>query len=187
MKAYLLAACALFPAVAVDAAEPSPYAGIPGIRFEYYEIEGATPQQIDASMRARSPMRRNGSEGLGRTTWQMDVTWRESTRGDTCRVSAPKTRMSITVLLPRLITRELTRDGLAYWRAVRRGLDVHEAGHARIAWDHREDFNRASLGASCKTIKKLARDSQARIAALQAAYDRETAHGRLQTPKWEYE
>lgn len=186
MKGHIPPASALLLlAVAPIGAAASPYAGIPGIRFEYYDIEGNTPLEIHDSMRARSPMRRNGTEGLGRTTWQMNVTWRESTRGGQCRVSEPRTRLSIAVLLPRLVTANPSAEGLAYWRAVRQGLDIHEAGHARIAWEHRNDFNRAALRAGCKSIHQVAKASHARIAALQAAYDRKTDHGRLQTPDWE--
>ena len=185
MRAQWLAAAALLFATALPAAQPSPYDGIPGIRFEYYDIEGSTPAEIHASMRARSPMARSGSMGLGRTTWQMDVTWRESRRGSTCRVSGPKAGMAISVLLPRLTTRTLTREGLAYWRATLRGLDIHEAGHARIAWDHRNDFYRAAEGASCRSIAQIAKKFQTRVSALQAAYDRDTDHGRKQTPEIE--
>lgn len=185
MSAGWLAAVALTIAALPMAVSASPYAGIPGIRFQYYDIEGSTPAEIYASMRARSPMARNGSMGLGRTTWQMDVTWRERWRGPTCTVSEPRARMSISVLLPRLRTEELTPEGLAYWRAVLRGLDIHEAGHARIAWDHRNDFYKAAAGASCKTIEQVAKRVQARVSALQAAYDRQTRHGELQTPELE--
>ncbi len=180
-----LVLCAALVGAPSIAAETSPYDGIPGISFSYYDIEGHTPQEIYASMKARSPMARSGSAGLGRTTWEMNVTWRESRRGSTCRVSEPVTRMTIAVLLPRLTTRELTPRGLAYWRAVLRGLEIHEAGHARIAWDHREDFNRASRNASCSMIQQVAKTAQARISALQAAYDRDTKNGQTQTPKWE--
>lgn len=180
MRGRWLAAVALLSALAPAAARASPYAGIPGIRFNYYDIEGSTPGEIYASMRARSPMARDGSMGLGRTTWQMDVTWRERRQGSTCTVSEPKARMSISVLLPRLTTRELTREGLAYWRATLRGLDIHEAGHARIAWDHRNDFYEAADGASCKSINQVAKRVQARVSALQAAYDRDTRHGQSQ-------
>ncbi len=185
MKVRWLAAAALFLAAPLMSAAGSPFAGIPGIRFEYNEIEGDTPAQIYASMRERSPMVQGGSMGLGRTTWQMDVHWRERRQGSTCTVSEPVTRMSIIVLLPRLSrASNPTPRGLAYWRATRQGLEIHEAGHARIAWVHRDDFNRAAGKASCKSIQQVAQASQARIGALQAAYDRETRHGQLQTPDW---
>jgi len=181
----LLAVPVLTVAAPLSPADISPFAGIPGIRFEHYDVEGRTPQEIYASMHARAPRDADGAQGLGRTSWQMDVHWRESRRGSSCTVSEPVVRMSISVLLPRLRTSPVTPDGLAFWRASLRGLEIHEAGHARIAWDHRDDFKRAANHAKCKSIDTVARQTHARIAALQQAYDRETGHGRTQTPQTE--
>lgn len=180
-----LAVPALLMTVPLPAAYPSPFAGIPGIRFEYYDVEGRTAQEIYASMRARAPRDGDGAQGLGRTSWQIDVNWRESRRGSSCTVSEPVVRMSISVLLPRLTTSAVTPQGLAFWRASLRGLEIHEAGHARIAWDHRDDFKRAATHGKCKSIQSVARQTHARIAALQQAYDRETGHGTTQTPSIE--
>lgn len=174
---------ALASASPLMAGNSSPFDGIPGIRFRYYAVGGRTPLEIYRSMSERGP---DDGEALARTTWEMSVNWHEATRGAVCRVDEPRTRMSITVLLPRLErSDELTREGLAFWRATIRGLEIHEAGHARIAWDHREDFNRVALRASCKTIDRVARAVQGRIEAIQQAYDRDTDHGRKQTPELE--
>jgi predicted secreted Zn-dependent protease len=163
------------------AAASSPFDGIPGIRFQYYAVAGGTPLEIYRSMGERGP---DGGEALARTTWEMSVTWHEAKRGSVCRVDEPRAHMAITVLLPRLEeSDELTPEGLAFWRATRKGLEIHEAGHARIAWEHRDDFNRAAAAAGCRSIQRVAKETQARIEAIQQAYDRDTNHGRNQTPK----
>jgi len=180
MKWGWLMASAILPAGPLMAADHSPFDGIPGIRFEYYEVEGRTPREIYQSMEASAP---RGGEGLAQTIWGIDVNWHEATHGSVCRVRDPRTRLSIRVVLPKLRQdEEPTRAGLAFWRATRKGLEIHEAGHARIAWDHRDDFNQAALSASCRSIDRVAREIQAKIAALQEAYDRDTDHGRRQTP-----
>lgn len=174
---------AIWPAAAAAARDPLSFEGIPGIKFEYYDVAGRTPGEIYSSMVRRAP---KGSEGMAQTRWRIDVNWHEATRGSVCRVVEPRTRLSITVLLPRLVREdEATPEGRAFWRATIKGLRIHEAGHARIAWDHRDDFNRAAVKGRCKTIQRLATNIQASISAIQNAYDRDTDHGRRQTPPLE--
>jgi len=165
----------------LSAAEPSPFQGIPRLKFEYYDVEGRTPAEIYASMRARAPRSGDG-EGMARTAWSIKVGWRESRSGSRCLVASPQAILSITILLPRLVTRSVTPQGLAFWRRSRQGLEIHEAGHARIAYDHRGDFEVAARDAGCDSISRLAQQTQARVAALQEAYDRETRHGMTQIP-----
>ncbi|KKC26450.1 Zn-dependent protease [Sphingomonas sp. SRS2] len=166
-----------------SAQAPSPFAGIPGLKFEYYDVEGRTSAEIYASMRARSPNGVTDVGGIAKTAWQIKVGWREVRRGKQCEVSDPLASLSITIHLPRLINQsEVSEEGLAFWRAAIAGLEIHEAGHARIAWEHRHDFNRAAVNAGCKTISKVAKATQARIDAIQNAYDRDTNHGITQMP-----
>jgi predicted secreted Zn-dependent protease len=182
MKRAWLLAPALFMAGQAKAVDTALYEGIPDIRFEYYDVEGRTGREIYQSMRDRAP---GTGDGLAQTVWQIDVNWHEQTRGSSCRVIGPRTNLSITVILPRLRQIEdMTPEAMRFWRATRRGLEIHEAGHARIAWDHRDDFNRAALKASCKSIKQVAKTTQDRIVAIQQEYDRVTNHGRSQTPAY---
>jgi len=173
---FLLAA----PALAGDL---PPFDGIPGVKFEYHDVEGLTAADIYASMKARAPQGASDGGGVAKTAWNLKVGWREARRGKSCEVSDPMSSLSITVHLPRLINQgQVTPDGLAFWRAAIAGLEVHEAGHARIAWDHRNDFNRAALKAGCNSVRKVAEQTQARIDAIQRAYDRDTKHGVTQMP-----
>lgn len=165
------------------AATPSPFDGIPGVKFEYHAVEGRTAAEIYASMRARAPQGASDGGGVATTAWNLKVGWREVRRGKICTVSDPLSSLSITVYLPRLINQHaVTAEGLAFWRAAITGLEIHEAGHARIAWEHRQDFNRAALRAGCNTVRKVAERTQARIDAIQQAYDRDTRHGVAQMP-----
>ncbi|KRB86841.1 Zn-dependent protease [Sphingomonas sp. Root710] len=165
------------------AAGPSPFDGIPGVTFEYHDVEGLTAADIYASMKARAPAGASDGGGIAKTAWNLKVGWREVRRGKSCDVSDPLSSLSITVHLPRLINQhEVTPEGLAFWRAAIAGLEIHEAGHARIAWEHRNDFNRAALKASCNSVRKVAEQTQVRIDAIQRAYDRDTKHGITQMP-----
>lgn len=169
--------------VPVAAAAPSPFDGIPGVKFEYHDVMGLTAADIYASMKARAPQGASDGGGVAKTAWNLRVGWREVRRGKACEVNDPLSSLSITVHLPRLINqRDVTPEGMAFWRAAIAGLEIHEAGHARIAWEHRDDFNRAARKASCNSVRKVAEQTQARIDAIQRAYDRDTQHGVTQMP-----
>ena len=168
-----------FAAPLLAAAEDDPFAGIPNVKFRYYEVEGRTPAEIYASLRARAPQR---DDGVANTAWHMRVGWQEARRGSGCTVSDPMASLSITVMLPRLVTSPLSRDAADYWRRTLRGLEIHEAGHARIALAHRNDFAEAGEGASCRDIHAIAARVQAKVEKIQADYDRDTDHGISQIP-----
>jgi len=171
---------ALTAATSADVPDSSPFAGMPNVKFEYYDVEGRTPTEIYASMRARAPQR---GDGVAHTAWHIRVGWRQTRRGDRCEVADPQTSLSITVVLPRLATTEgVTPAATAFWERTMRGLEVHEAGHARIAIDHRYDFVAAAAKASCGSIKDVAKRTQARIEEIQEDYDRRTRHGIAQIP-----
>lgn len=173
----------LMPPALAAAADPSPFDGIPGIRFDSYDVEGTTAAAIYASMHARGP-RGDDGEAVARTTWRLRVGWQELHRGSDCQASNPLSSLTITVLLPRLKTRaeDVTPDGLAFWRRSLIGMQIHEAGHARIAYDHRDDFTRLASDMRCDRINALAERVKADISALQSDYDRTTRHGLSQVP-----
>lgn len=177
---YWIAAGLIAFASPALAAEASPFDGIPNIKFDYYDIEGRTAAEIYASMRARAPRK---GDGVAVTSWRLHAGWGEIRRGSRCEIENPATSLSIVVLLPRLITTEgVTDEGLAFWQSALRGLEIHEAGHARIAYDHRGDFAAAARKANCGSIKAVAARTQARIEKIQEDYDRETRHGMTQMP-----
>ena len=178
LAAALLAGLLAAPSPLLAAGDP--FGGIPNLKFQYYDVEGRTPAEIYASMRARAPQK---GDGVAHTAWHMRVGWQEVRRGSACRVSDARSSLSILVVLPRLVTREVSRAGLDYWRRTLNGLEIHEAGHARIAHDHRDDFSRAGEGASCHDIRTIAAKVQARIEKIQADYDRDTKHGISQIAK----
>jgi predicted secreted Zn-dependent protease len=175
---WVLAAALAMPSPLLAADDP--FEGIPRIKFQYYDVEGRTPTEIYASLRARAPQK---GDGVAHTAWHMRVGWQESRRGSECAVVDPMTSLSILVVLPRLITREVTPQGADFWRRTLRGLEIHEAGHARIAYDHRGDFSRTGEGASCRDIRAIAAKVQARVEKIQADYDRDTNHGIKQIPR----
>lgn len=171
---------AITAATSADVPASSPFAGMPNVRFRYYDVEGHTPAEIYRSLRSRSPMT---GDGVAKTGWHIKAGWRQARRGDTCEVDSPMTSLSIEVLMPRLATTDgVTPEGLAFWERTMTGLEIHEAGHARIAIEHRYDFVKAAAKATCGSIKDVAQRTQKRIEAIQEEYDRKTRHGMTQIP-----
>lgn len=159
----------------------SAFAGIPNVAFDYYDVEGRTPEEIYRSMRSRAPQT---GDAVAHTAWHLRVGWRQTRRGNDCVVADPVTRLTIKVTLPRLVTTEgITVEASSFWYRTMKGLEIHEAGHARIAFDHRNDFVQAAAKATCGSIKDVAKRTQKRIETLQEAYDRRTRHGLDQIPK----
>ena len=181
MKRAWMLAPALFAAGPLGAAEPSPFDGIQGLLFEYYDVEGRTPREIYRSMMARSP---NNGQHWGLTKSQSRDRWRTLAEGSSCRVVDVQTTLSITVLLPRHVQPdEMTDEGWAMWRTISGRIRAHEARHARIAWDHRNDFRKAASGKSCASIKRIPAEVGDNVRALQRAFDEETDYGRKGAPK----
>lgn len=171
---------ALTAATSADVPGSSPFAGMPNVKFQYYDVEGRTPAEIYQSMRARAPQK---GDGVAHTAWHIRVGWRQARRGDGCEVADPITSLSIAVTLPRLVTSDgVTPQATDFWERTMRGLEIHEAGHARIAIDHRHDFVKAAAEADCGSIKDVAKRTQERIEAIQEDYDRRTRHGITQIP-----
>lgn len=170
----------LTAATSADVPDTSPFAGMPNVTFQYYDVEGRTPAEIYQSMRARAPQK---GDGVAHTAWHIRVGWRQSRRGDTCEVADPITSLSITVTLPRLATADgVTPQATDFWERTMRGLEIHEAGHAKIAIDHRYDFVKAAAKATCGSIKDVAKRTQEKIEEIQEDYDRRTRHGITQIP-----
>ena len=98
-----------------------------------------------------------------------------------CRTRLPRTRMSVIVILPRLVDADradpAARDA---WRAYITGIQRHEAGHARIAFAHARDFEAEAYGAPCDQIQAIGQRIVERITALQEDYERRTDFGRAQ-------
>lgn len=173
--------------IALAAASPAPrdvpaaFAGMPRIAFRYYDVSGRDEQQIYASLMRNVMRGPDGETASGLTRWGMRYRWGEYTDRRGCSVRDPRVDLDITVTLPRLADPDRASPrGRAWWEGYKRTIERHEAGHARIAFEHRDDFLRAAEGARCDEIKAIGDRVTARIAALQNDYDRITEHGQKQ-------
>jgi len=82
---------------------------------------------------------------------------------------------------PRLADEATASKGLLErWRRYYRALTEHEAGHANLAYEHRDDVLSAIKGATCETAQAAGQAALDRIRALQRDYDARTRHGATQ-------
>jgi predicted secreted Zn-dependent protease len=163
------------PAQAAD-----PFAGIPNISFRYYEVRGTTSEQINASIRERGPESDDGG-GAGSTDYRIGYNWGERRNGSRCQVIDPAADFAAIVHLPRLTDVEkLSEPVRAGWRKLIAVLRTHEAGHARIAYDHVDEVRAAVAAAPCGKEQAWGKAVLDRIYRLQVDYDRRTSHGLAQ-------
>src|SRR5262249_5510388 len=135
-KAGLIAALAVTsPAALAQSADP--FAGIPNLSFQYYELNASDGREINAAILAQGPRGETGGRGAGRTDYHIAYGWTEMRSYASCQVTNVRARFSAVVHLPRLADEtRLSASARAEWRQIGAVLRVHEAGHARIAYDH---------------------------------------------------
>lgn len=182
--AFILAAAPL----CAQEADPVPaaFAGLPGIRFDYYDVRGTTQAELATALREAAQTTPGLTEAgkppaAGRTRWKADFAWDVQRRTGLCRTRSPRTTMTVIVILPRLAEPgRVSPAARAAWQDYIAGIERHEAGHARIAFAHVRDFESEAYGAPCDRIKAIGQRIVDRIVALQEDYERRTDYGRAQ-------
>ncbi len=173
----------LATAVATQAASAqaeNPFAGIPNLEFRYYDVRGTNSDEINASMHRRGPHNGEG-DGAGSTDYRIAWSWGRKVTGSRCEVIDPEVRFSAVVLLPRLVNeRKQSEEVQLGWRKLIAQLRAHEAGHARIAYEHAHEVGEAVAAAPCGKEEAWGERALDRIRELQADYDRRTVHGLVQ-------
>ena len=175
----LLAALAL--ATTAGAPVPSPFAGLPGIRFVYRPIAGASVAALSDALEASAEHPPGGGSSYADTRWSIRWHWRGAGAGKACRVTSVDMTYGAVVTLPRLIDPDALDDAtLARWTAFDRAIARHEAGHARRAHDHVPNVRRAILASRCDDADAAVRAALRPLYAAQATYDRDTRNGATQ-------
>lgn len=166
---------ALLLAGAAEAA----FAGVPNVRIHWYEVEGATPTAIRASIDARRPVDPgDGAAVDALTRWSMTWRWLGSP-ADPCGLSHAVVDFAAGVQLPRLRTRVDARTRAAWDRYVA-ALARHEARHVRAAHAGRAQVLAAVKGATCATANVAGEAALARLREGDRALDRATDHGKAE-------
>lgn len=153
------------------------FAGVPDVAIAWYDVAGATPAAVRASLDARRPTDPNDRARVDALTrWSISWQWLGSP-ADPCGLSHATVSFAASVQLPRLTTRvapELRRDWDRYVAALAR----HEAKHVRAAYAARAEVLAALRGATCATANAAGDAVLAAIHADAKALDQATDHGR---------
>lgn len=153
------------------------FAGVPNVAIAWYEVEGATPAAVRASLDARRPTDPNdGARVDALTRWSISWQWLGSP-ADPCGLSQATVGFAASVQLPRLAV-PVMADLRAAWDRYVAALARHEAKHVRAAYAGRTEVLVALRGATCATANTAGEAALARIHEEARALDRATDHGR---------
>src|SRR5438874_708319 len=107
---------------------------IPSVRsaiaVEYYDVSGATPEEVRGRLSAAGPSGTDGRHYDARTEWQ--VRWHYPHQRDPsgCRTGDPDVELKIHYLMPRLDEATTSDAVRRRWRRYLDALQAHEEGHA---------------------------------------------------------
>ena len=156
------------------------FAGIPGVSFAYYDVTGDDEAAIRRSIDANRVVDPNDGTRVDASS-SYRYRWSGSSRraATGCIVTKVDMDFTATVRLPRLVS-TVSPMVRAVWDRYLAGVERHEAGHVRYAYDHRTDVADAIRAAGCGDTAAAGKAAIARIDTWQVAYDRTTHHGQRQ-------
>jgi predicted secreted Zn-dependent protease len=161
---------------------PAPgMAPMDGTRVEYYDVSGASIDELAREMRAK------GADGWAGTTWtdlKYHITMRPGPDG--CRIDAVNATFDARVRLPRWAERSSAPPvAQQAWDALFAGLERHERGHVTIGQEAAGELERAvretPAGGRCADLAAAAKGRAdavlAQLQRRQREYDERTDHG----------
>ena len=176
--ATALAAGAVAGYAADGAARAAPFARIPNLSIEYYDVAGATAEQIRTAINARRPVDPNDNlpvDAISRWT----INWKIPVRPDgACDLGRAEVSFKARVLLPRLVNRDsLPQPLVVHWDAYAASLAKHEDWHVRYAHAHLRDVEAAIRTSTCASAEAAAAAAVTAIARVERDYDIKARHG----------
>jgi len=154
------------------------------VKVEYYDIHGATWDELVSQINAKGPEGWWGNAGT-----KISYKYRSRGTANSCVIESVTVNADSTVHLPRWVNRNEAPAKLqAYWDGVLRSLDLHERGHVQISLDSARELERTLKTIpeqpTCDGLNALAGQQAQRIlnehSRKQDRYDAETDHGRRQ-------
>ncbi len=158
-------------------------------QYQYYDVSGATPDQIRAEMNQNGTKWDDGRTYDSVTTWNLKWTYDYDCSNHTCRAGGFKTNVDITFRFPKWIQpADASQDLIAKWDTYMQHLITHENGHRDMAVAAAEQLCRdvqtlplaESPEALDKEIQALASNEMDRLNTDEKQYDVTTIHGTTQ-------
>lgn len=173
-RALPLYSLILLAVLVAPAARAQSFADYPEARIETYRVNGATPAQIFASITRNAP----GMIHAGRPAHAYARTqfrWRLRERGGWCEAEVT---LDPTVVFPAHVDPDgLTGDAWEWWRRYSQALEMHEAGHLKIAYETYPVLLEALENGPCETANARGEAVLEDLNARQQLYDQMTNHG----------
>jgi predicted secreted Zn-dependent protease len=153
--------------------------------FEYYDIDGASPDELRAQMKRNGTTWNDGRVYAALTTWDIRYHYDITGTDGTYRLSSIGTDVSIIFHMPRLTPVKAGEQLSLSWNNYLEHLKTHEFGHRDIAVDTAREIYQslAALGSfSSKTeldneAKSLIKARFKHLKEAQIDYDAQTHHG----------
>jgi predicted secreted Zn-dependent protease len=151
----------------------------------YYEVSGNTHAELIAS-RAQARPRKDNQPFDGLTTWNVEWSYRLSSRNGQHALESADVKTKVVVTLPRWSPAPgADADLVARWQKYVRALGIHELGHvsyARLATAEMgkrlSAIQHRSTAQDLRTLVERTGDQVlAEFRSKDAEYDRDTAHG----------
>lgn len=155
----------------------------------YYDIRGATVNELSAQIKRLSPVVEDGKRYAGRAVW--GIKWKYDFLRDSGYCSPRNIKVDIEIIFtyPKWgdSYSSNNRELINKWQTYMRALELHENGHKQIALDGADEFLRTMKSMrfnSCDKLKEAARsayaETSARIRTQSREYDQSTRHGTTQ-------
>ena len=157
------------------------FAPYPGTEVRFYDVYGTDAKSIRESLNAFRPQ--NQGEGRrydARSSWNAQWHWPGGPDGK-CDLAHLQYNFQITITLPHLHDQERVSPALRRdWRRYMAALIEHESGHAKHAYEHRQDIEGAVKSSSCEAANAAGAAAITELGKFDAEYDAETHHGATQ-------
>jgi predicted secreted Zn-dependent protease len=151
----------------------------------YYEVEGASVEELEASLRERGPKDDLGKTRFAYTDWTVEWNWKRFDDG-TIDPNSIKLNCIAMILLPKLgkASEKISEDLLNAWNGFVKRTKAHELNHVshidqtapRILTRLKEEHKREGA-VTRERAEKIISEVIAEIRGLDRRYDARTNHG----------
>jgi predicted secreted Zn-dependent protease len=152
----------------------------------YYNVSGATADEVWTDIIAKSPVRQHGKQHVAYTRWHVNWKFWWLDRGDRCEISKVETSLDVTYTLPRLEQDSpIPEQLLTSWQTYYTALFEHEQGHRDFGIEAAEEIENSisAMGDrdDCKRLEHAANEIGhsviSKYSRIEKEYDLSTNHG----------
>ncbi|QYF93861.1 TonB family protein [Massilia sp. PAMC28688] len=123
---------------------------------EYYDVRGATMEQLRKAMQENGPVGKDGTRHEIYTKWQVFWNYKLVPAGATCKLVSINTRPEVTITMPKLVSEgEVPEHLQRSWESYSSALRIHANGYYDNAIGAAGEIERRLTGMSSTSGCKL--------------------------------